>query len=250
MRSRTILPILAAAACAHAPHAFAQNLLQNSSFEAPSAGSSFVTRGGDGLTGWNVTGNIDHIGGFWVASEGIQSVDLNGSAAGSVSQTIATIPGQHYRLRYALGENLFGFGNKTMDIVWQGNVVDSLTVIHDPARTAADMRWEQRELRLTASGSSATLTFASTTGAMNGTQGVAHFYGPAIDDIRLEPTTCPADFNNDGFINPDDLADFITCFFLDVQFPGFCPDADFNADGFRNPDDLADFITAFFTSVC
>jgi hypothetical protein len=57
---------------------------------------------------------------------------------------------------------------------------------------------------------------------------------------------CMADFNGDGFINPDDLADFITCFFLDIQFPGTCPAADFNADTFRNPDDLADFITVFF----
>jgi hypothetical protein len=66
----------------------------------------------------------------------------------------------------------------------------------------------------------------------------------------VPPPACPADFNSDGFVNPDDLADFITCFFLDVQFPGFCADADFNQDEFRNPDDLADFITTFFTSRC
>jgi hypothetical protein len=60
---------------------------------------------------------------------------------------------------------------------------------------------------------------------------------------------CPADFNNDGFVNPDDLADFITCFFLQVQFPGACPQAEFNADGFVNPDDLSDFITTFFLTV-
>jgi hypothetical protein len=57
---------------------------------------------------------------------------------------------------------------------------------------------------------------------------------------------CRADFNEDGSRDPDDLADFITCFFLDVQFPGVCGDADFNTDRFRDPDDLADFITAFF----
>jgi hypothetical protein len=33
------------------------------------------------------------------------------------------------------------------------------------------------------------------------------------------PGSCPAaDFNQDGFVNPDDLADFITTFFLAVQF--------------------------------
>jgi hypothetical protein len=69
--------------------------------------------------------------------------------------------------------------------------------------------------------------------------------------LTIQPANpCPADFNGDGNRDPDDLADFITCFFLDVQFPGFCPAADFNADGFRNPDDLADFITIFFTTSC
>jgi hypothetical protein len=63
------------------------------------------------------------------------------------------------------------------------------------------------------------------------------------------PPICPVDFNEDGFINPDDLSDFITCFFLDVQFPGTCAGSDFNDDGFVNPDDLSDFITAFFLAV-
>jgi hypothetical protein len=61
---------------------------------------------------------------------------------------------------------------------------------------------------------------------------------------------CIVDFNGDGFVNPDDLSDFITCFFLQVQLPPSCPQADFNADGFINPDDLSDYITAFFTTVC
>lgn len=59
---------------------------------------------------------------------------------------------------------------------------------------------------------------------------------------------CPAEFNHDGVVNPDDLADFITCFFLEVQVPGTCGDADFNLDESMNPDDLADFITAFFAA--
>jgi hypothetical protein len=69
-----------------------------------------------------------------------------------------------------------------------------------------------------------------------------------LDDLQIvtRAPLCAADFNQDGFVNPDDLSDFITCFFLDVQFPGNCPASDFNQDGFRNPDDLSDFIAAFF----
>jgi hypothetical protein len=79
----------------------------------------------------------------------------------------------------------------------------------------------------------------------------ADFGGPETG-FRAEPPPpeCPADFNDDGFVNPDDLADYITCFFLQVQFPGTCPPADFNQDLFVNPDDLADYITTFFNLPC
>ena len=54
--------------------------------------------------------------------------------------------------------------------------------------------------------------------------------------------TCPADFNRDGSLDPDDLADYITAFFSLPPGAG----SDFNNDGVTDPDDLADFITAFF----
>lgn len=64
-----------------------------------------------------------------------------------------------------------------------------------------------------------------------------------------EPTTltiCPSDFNCDGERNPDDLGDYINCYF--AQPP--CPDADFNTDGDVNPDDLGDYINSFFAPGC
>jgi glucose/arabinose dehydrogenase len=64
--------------------------------------------------------------------------------------------------------------------------------------------------------------------------------------IPQDPQPDPADFNFDGFINPDDLSDYITCFFLQVQAPNTCTLADFNMDNVVNPDDLSDYITEFF----
>ncbi len=55
---------------------------------------------------------------------------------------------------------------------------------------------------------------------------------------------CPADFNADGVLDPDDLSDYIAAFFSTPQPPA----ADFNADGFIDPDDLSDYISAFFSS--
>ena len=53
---------------------------------------------------------------------------------------------------------------------------------------------------------------------------------------------CATDLNCDGETNPDDLADYISCYFSDPP----CPQADFDRSGNVDPDDLADFISAFF----
>ncbi|MGD9690851.1 MAG: hypothetical protein AB7Q91_14890 [Phycisphaerales bacterium] len=76
---------------------------------------------------------------------------------------------------------------------------------------------------------------------------VTDTFGAFHDDdvqVTVEPGSpaCAADFNQDGNLDPDDLGDFINCFF---QMPP-CPQADFNADGNVDPDDLGDFINAYF----
>lgn len=53
---------------------------------------------------------------------------------------------------------------------------------------------------------------------------------------------CAADFNGDGDLNPDDLGDYINCYFAVPP----CAEADFNGDGDTNPDDLGDYINAYF----
>lgn len=60
--------------------------------------------------------------------------------------------------------------------------------------------------------------------------------------VNPQPTGCPFDYNGDGNLDPDDLADYIACFF---EAPP-CPQADLNGDGNADPDDLADFIAGFF----
>ncbi len=68
-----------------------------------------------------------------------------------------------------------------------------------------------------------------------------------FDDVRFtaEPLpvtpTCPPDLNGDANLDPDDLADFIACY-----FGAACPLADYNGNGATDPDDLADYIAAYF----
>ena len=58
----------------------------------------------------------------------------------------------------------------------------------------------------------------------------------------VTPPGDPRDFNGDGVVDPDDLADFISGFFGQPADPR----TDFNGDGIVDPDDLADYISAFF----
>ena len=60
--------------------------------------------------------------------------------------------------------------------------------------------------------------------------------------VNQPPAPCPADLNGDGEVNPDDLSDYITCYFESPP----CPNADFSGDGEVNPDDLSDAINAYF----
>ncbi|MBL8758557.1 MAG: multicopper oxidase domain-containing protein [Phycisphaerae bacterium] len=61
--------------------------------------------------------------------------------------------------------------------------------------------------------------------------------------MRQFRIVCPTDYNYDGVVDPDDLADFIACYFENPP----CPRADFNRDGTPDPDDLADVIAAYFS---
>ncbi|MGQ0628909.1 MAG: choice-of-anchor Q domain-containing protein, partial [Phycisphaerales bacterium] len=70
--------------------------------------------------------------------------------------------------------------------------------------------------------------------------------GSGTVTIACAPTqpTCRIDFNNDGFVEPGDLDDFITAFFSDDEDErNRC---DFTSDGIVEPGDLDEFITAFF----
>ena len=77
------------------------------------------------------------------------------------------------------------------------------------------------------------------------TAGAAVFNNSAGNSFTVNPLppACPPDFNGDGTLDPDDLADYIGAFFA---VPAGAA-ADFNGDGTVDPDDLADYIGAFFS---
>ncbi|MGQ0628943.1 MAG: M12 family metallo-peptidase [Phycisphaerales bacterium] len=72
--------------------------------------------------------------------------------------------------------------------------------------------------------------------------------GPVADMGALEftpgPEPCALDFNQDGFVEPGDLDEFITAFFSDFEEER--ARCDFNHDGFVEPGDLDEYITGYF----
>ncbi|MGD9691100.1 MAG: choice-of-anchor tandem repeat NxxGxxAF-containing protein [Phycisphaerales bacterium] len=89
----------------------------------------------------------------------------------------------------------------------------------------------------------ATLTISGVSGADAGAYDCVVTAGcGAMTSAAATVEVCDADFNCDSTPDPDDLGDFINCYFA---LPP-CAGADFNRDGDINADDLGDFINAYF----
>ncbi|MER8236250.1 choice-of-anchor C family protein [Streptomyces sp. NPDC094049] len=166
------------------PSAAAVSRFDDGSFEYPTAPANAFTNvvAGQSIGPWKVvSGSVDLIGaGFWQAAEGDQSVDLNGTQAGAVSQTFSTVAGRTYTVTYALASNTAGGpAVKTGKVLVDGQNFQDFS-FDSTGRTPAAMGYVRRQLTFVANAATTTLGFASTVpGAM----------GPVVDDVRV--TLCP-----------------------------------------------------------
>jgi len=94
--------------------------------------------------------------------------------------------------------------------------------------------------------------FTTTVAPSNGRAVLSLFKPPAAgtglreifaDNLPVPTPPCIADFDGSGVTNPDDLANFIACYFSEPP----CAEADINADDIINADDLSDYVAAFFS---
>lgn len=150
----------------------------NGSFESAVVTGPFATinTGGSDMTGWQVTsGSVDHIGSYWVSSNGDQSVDLSGNSAGTISQTLTTVPGHTYTVNFDLAGNPAGGPVEKSVLVSAAD--DSSTFTFDTTGASLNvMNWEPQEFSFTATSTSTALTFASLTPG---------FFGPALDNVTV-----------------------------------------------------------------
>ena len=114
MRIDTRLSTLAwlALALGIACPATAANLVMNGRLEMspdPAAGTAVLAPGSTVLAPWEVSrGDVEEIGSFyWAAADGGCSLALNGTTAGGVSQSFATVPGGLYGVEFSLSGDAF-----------------------------------------------------------------------------------------------------------------------------------------------
>lgn len=153
----------------------------NGSFEDGTyPGGSFVqvNAGFTGPTGWTISaGSIDWVAGLWQAQAGSKSLDLNGAAPGTISQTLATTIGKTYVVGFYLSGNPQGGpAAKTLTVSATGTAPMSYTFDTSVAQnTVTDMKWAAKSYSFVATSASTVLTFTSTT--------PASAYGPALDNV-------------------------------------------------------------------
>ena len=147
-------------------------VLNTASYDTVPAGSAQ-------LAPWEVSsGSVDHIGQYWTAAEGVQSLDLDGSAPGAIRQAVPTVAGHTYRVAFSYSANPDRTsGTPGMTVKADGSTLDTFT--HPYGYTRPTITWDPGETSFTAQGPTTLLEFAST----NASGG----FGIAIDDVSVVP---------------------------------------------------------------
>jgi choice-of-anchor C domain-containing protein len=196
--------------------ALPSNLIKNGSFENGTAEPAqyFVTLNESdnvSISDWSVvSGGIDYIGGYWVASEGKRSVDMNSLVNGSIiSQSFATVIGETYEVTFDFSGNPDTSNSPTLKVlevkVTGATPQDFTYDTSIKGNSFSDMKWEKRTYTFVAVEETATLTFSSkTTGPC----------GPVLDNVfvaekaTIVPTlTNPTETEDDGLVDGKGVAD-------------------------------------------
>ena len=172
--------------------AVSASLIVNGSFERIDMetwpGGYWTPDGGStAMPGWTVTGvSVDYVvAPYWQASDGVASLDLNGSTVvngsyqGGVSQTFATVAGEQYVVQFDLAGNPDA-GVQNLVVTASGATQNYS--INTAGKTLAAMGYTAQQFVFTATGATSTLTFASADGA-------GDFQGPVIDNVVVTPSS-------------------------------------------------------------
>jgi choice-of-anchor C domain-containing protein len=184
-----VLTLILSAFMAIAPVPAMANITQNGSFEDGPEVSLFLrlNAGSTAINGWTVTGtDIDYINTYWPASDGSRSLDLSGAFSGGVQQDLATTTGTTYLVEFDIAGNPAGLPSVKTLVVSAGGSQQSFTfdttAIASKWQQGDQMGWETEQWSFVALAGTTTLSFSTTD----------NNYGPALDNVRVNPVTIPA----------------------------------------------------------
>lgn len=158
----------------------------NPSFEAPTSQGNFNTVSAGGLQsimGWTVTaGSVDHIANYWQASDGIRSIDMSGTGAGKLQQSIFIPTSGLLSIMFDMAGNPDSTGNpdiKTLQVSLFSGAGPAQSFTFDAANaTRSNMGWVTQTASFNVlSAGTYTLEFASLTPSA---------YGPALDNVSAK----------------------------------------------------------------
>lgn len=157
-----------------------QNIVKYGGFENPVVSSGFTEySAGQSFGGWTVgAGSIDLVkNDYWIPAQGSQSVDLDGSSAGTIYQDLPTVGGSSYSLSFFLAGNpVCGPAVVQMQIWWGTTLVDTLS-FNTAHHSTAHMGWLNHGYTVQATGTVTRLSFVSLTGSL---------CGPTLDGVKVE----------------------------------------------------------------
>ncbi|MBI2954817.1 MAG: DUF642 domain-containing protein, partial [Chloroflexi bacterium] len=242
-----LLATIALSMISYVPAAGQGNLVQNGDFEVPPAETPRMGlppepfkeyQLGEIFGGWTVDRNalepgaiqpIVHVGTFWQAASGQQSVVLSRAGAGAIFQDVPTTPGQTYRLRFALsGSTSSGSAGpvKRLQVSFGDTVLPEFQFdVRNVAggHSNQNMGWQHFERDVMATAATTRLRFAS----LN----VGAGDGPTVDDVSLSlpgqatptpaPTATPTPPPGPPPPGPGDICPPTAPFFPET---GFCID--------------------------
>jgi len=164
------------------------NLIQNGSFEDGKNPGSFITLGlnSTDIDCWEVSsGSIDYIGTYWLASDGVRSIDLSATQSGGikVSQDITTVIGQEYMVTFDMAGNPMGPPDvKQLRVTVGGSTFDFH--FDKTGHSCLDMGWETMMFTFTATGTTTSMNFENI--------GSSTACGAALDNVSMSPVPEPA----------------------------------------------------------
>jgi choice-of-anchor C domain-containing protein len=163
-----------------AGHAQGQTVT-NGGFEVgPSPGSATTVFAVDSsaIAGWTVlSGSVDYLDGRWVTAQGSRCIDLVGSSAGTIAQTISGFDlGGRYRLTFLMAGNPEG-GPTTKSLRASIGSASQVFTFNGAGRAPGDMGWSSRTLDFIATNSTLTLRFDGLDGGI---------YGAALDAVSIQ----------------------------------------------------------------